>query len=44
MSKIGTGTGYSAALLCHRLSDTNVAGIDIDPMLSNVNLTEPHGV
>jgi len=31
--EIGTGTGYNAALLCHRLGDTQVASIDIDPDL-----------
>lgn len=31
--EIGTGTGYNAALLCHRLGDDNVASIDIDPEL-----------
>lgn len=31
--EIGTGTGYNAALLCHRLSDTQVTSIDIDPDL-----------
>jgi methyltransferase of ATP-grasp peptide maturase system len=28
--EIGTGTGYNAALLCHRLGDTNVTTVDID--------------
>jgi protein-L-isoaspartate O-methyltransferase len=31
--EIGTGTGYNATLLCHRLSDANVTSIDIDPAL-----------
>ena len=31
--EIGTGTGYNAALLCHRLGDANVSTVDIDPAL-----------
>jgi methyltransferase of ATP-grasp peptide maturase system len=28
--EIGTGTGYNAALLCHRMGDANVTTVDID--------------
>ncbi|MGH3978668.1 MAG: ATP-grasp peptide maturase system methyltransferase [Pseudonocardiaceae bacterium] len=28
--EIGTGTGYNAALLCHRLGDANVFSVDIE--------------
>lgn len=28
--EIGTGTGYNAGLLCHRLGDANVHSVDID--------------
>ncbi|MBI3688207.1 MAG: hypothetical protein HY241_12885 [Actinobacteria bacterium] len=31
--EIGTGSGYNAALLCHRLTDTHIASIDLDPTL-----------
>lgn len=31
--EIGTGTGYNAALLCHRLGDACVTSVDIDPEL-----------
>ena len=31
--EIGAGTGYNAALLCHRLGDTAVTTVDIDPPL-----------
>jgi protein-L-isoaspartate(D-aspartate) O-methyltransferase len=33
--EIGTGTGYNAALLAHRLGDDNVFSVDIDPELVN---------
>lgn len=31
--EIGTGTGYNAALLSHRIGDRNVVSVDIDPGL-----------
>ncbi|SFE54371.1 Protein-L-isoaspartate O-methyltransferase [Actinopolyspora alba] len=30
---VGTGSGYTTALLCHRLGDRNVCSVDIDPAL-----------
>lgn len=32
--EIGTGTGYNAALLCHRLGDSHVTSIEIDSELT----------
>lgn len=32
--EVGAGTGFNAALLCHRLGDQQVATIDIDPVLA----------
>ncbi|HEX5401182.1 MAG TPA: ATP-grasp peptide maturase system methyltransferase [Pseudonocardiaceae bacterium] len=32
--EIGTGTGYNAGLLCHRVGQHNVHTVDIDPELS----------
>ncbi|MFF4542287.1 methyltransferase domain-containing protein [Streptomyces aureus] len=31
--ELGVGTGYNAALLCHRLGDGSVTSIDVDPGL-----------
>ncbi|CRK60672.1 Protein-L-isoaspartate O-methyltransferase [Alloactinosynnema sp. L-07] len=31
--EIGTGTGYNAALLCHRVGAENVVSVDLDPDL-----------
>jgi protein-L-isoaspartate O-methyltransferase len=31
---MGTGSGYSAALLCHQFGDTSITSIDIDPYLT----------
>jgi methyltransferase of ATP-grasp peptide maturase system len=32
--EIGTGTGYNAALLCHRLGSTQVSTIEVDPAVA----------
>jgi protein-L-isoaspartate O-methyltransferase len=40
---MGTGTGYSAALLCHRIGAGSVTSIDIDPYLTKA-ATERLGV
>ncbi|WP_228773326.1 DUF938 domain-containing protein [Streptomyces eurocidicus] len=34
--EIGTGTGYHAAWLCHRLDDSNVITVEIDPAVLTV--------
>ncbi|KRV46556.1 hypothetical protein AQ490_11775 [Wenjunlia vitaminophila] len=33
--EVGTGTGYNAALLCHRFGDDQVVSVDIDPELTH---------
>ncbi|MFF7728678.1 ATP-grasp peptide maturase system methyltransferase [Streptomyces sp. NPDC008001] len=32
--EIGTGTGYSAALMCHRLGEDNVTTVEVDPRVA----------
>ncbi|MGW4699839.1 ATP-grasp peptide maturase system methyltransferase [Streptomyces sp. NPDC004285] len=32
--EIGTGTGYSAALMCHRLGEDNVTTVEVDPQVA----------
>lgn len=42
--QVGTGTGYTAALLCERLGSNKVTTVDIDPDLSNDARTRLHNV
>jgi methyltransferase of ATP-grasp peptide maturase system len=32
--EIGTGTGYSGALMCHRLGEDNVTTVEVDPQVA----------
>ncbi|WP_103501412.1 MULTISPECIES: methyltransferase domain-containing protein [unclassified Streptomyces] len=36
VAEVATGSGYNAALLCHRLGDDNVASVEVDRELSEL--------
>ncbi|MER0243157.1 methyltransferase domain-containing protein [Streptomyces sp. HSW2009] len=42
--EVGLGTGYNAALLCHRLDPGQVFSLDIDPELVRAAATRVHGL
>jgi methyltransferase of ATP-grasp peptide maturase system len=42
--EIGTGTGYSAALMCHRLGEDNVVTVEVDPEVAGRADTALEGV
>ncbi|MFT2017753.1 methyltransferase domain-containing protein [Streptomyces sp. 796.1] len=42
--EVGLGTGYNAALLCHRLDPSRVFSLDIDPELVRAAATRVHGL
>ncbi|MGW3569854.1 ATP-grasp peptide maturase system methyltransferase [Streptomyces sp. NPDC000941] len=42
--EVGTGTGYSTAILCHRLGDANVTSIEYDPDLVKTAANRLHSI